>query len=385
MLTDPAAFTALAAEWDALHAVCSTATPFQTRGWLASWWRHYGGHDRLRLAVVRRSGRLVALAPMMIVRRGPWWVLSAIGAGISDFADVLVDDARGTAEPSEVREAVRRLGWTLLRIPGWQVIDLREVRPGASAFRLLDVWPGARARLADSVCMQLPSRPIEEFVRSLSHRTGSKTRSKIRKIDALGLKVERVEADEAADAASAVLDLHRRLWVGRGITPEHLKGRFEGHLRTATREMAAAGQAEVLLYRHGDELVAGDLVLVGHDMVGPYLYGVHPEFRNKVDVAVLLLRQNLVLAQDLGLPVLSLLRGQEPYKVRWHPQEEHNSRVLLARRGRLGEGELTGYRALARGRRKAADLVKERMPKAVEGRERLRRARSAMIERGWGG
>ena len=51
--------------------------------------------------------------------------------------------------------------------------------------------------------------------------------------------------------------------------------------------------------------------------MGAYLYGFHPELRRRIDVAQLLLRDDLEVAADRGVPTLSLLRGDEPYKRRW--------------------------------------------------------------------
>ena len=65
-------------------------------------------------------------------------------------------------------------------------------------------------------------------------------------------------------------------------------------------------------------------------MVCAYLYGFCPDLRQRIDVTQLLLGRNLDLAQRLGRPTLSLLRGDEPYKRRWRPRETRNQRVLLA-------------------------------------------------------
>src|SRR5687767_10524445 len=66
---DDAALDELAAEWAELYARCPGATPFQSSAWLTAWWRHYGRAGALRLAVVRRDGRLVGLGAFSATRR----------------------------------------------------------------------------------------------------------------------------------------------------------------------------------------------------------------------------------------------------------------------------------------------------------------------------
>jgi hypothetical protein len=41
----------------------------------------------------------------------------------------------------------------------------------------------------------------------------------------------------------------------------------------------------------------------------------------------------VALADRLGRPTLSLLRGEEPYKLRWRPRPAPNARLVLGRPG----------------------------------------------------
>ena len=52
--------------------------------------------------------------------------------------------------------------------------------------------------------------------------------------------------------------------------------------------------------------------------------------RGEVDVSTMFLRTNLSYAAERGMPVTSLLRGAEPHKLRLHPDEEPNRRLVLA-------------------------------------------------------
>jgi CelD/BcsL family acetyltransferase involved in cellulose biosynthesis len=138
---DDAALTSLATEWDDRYDRCSAAT-FQSFARLESWWRSYGRPGQLVLVLVRRAGRLVAAAPMMRRRRIGVPAIAPLGAAISDFTDVLIDD-------SCAPEAARHLARELVNQPQGHVIDLAEVSDLAAAVR-------DRRRLGQAVKTRLP-------------------------------------------------------------------------------------------------------------------------------------------------------------------------------------------------------------------------------------
>ncbi|MCA1221761.1 GNAT family N-acetyltransferase, partial [Streptomyces sp. 8L] len=320
-------FAALADEWDALFARCRTATPFQSHAWLHSWWQSYGRPGRLRIAAVRGDGgRLLALAPLMLAHR-PLPVLVPLGGAITDFCDVLLDDA--WAEP-----AATALTDVLADLARTAVIDLREVRPGAAAERVFAQWPGPRRQLADSLCLELPGAPVADLIGRLPSQTGQRVRSKLRKADRLGIVARAVPEDEVPAAVARLLDLHGRQWAGRNVNPEHLSTRFSEHLTRAVRDMTARGHARLTEFHLDGELVVSDLTLVTPRLAGGYLYGAEPVLRDrKVDVSAILLRNSAGYFGP-GTPpdaALSMLRGSEEYKSHWRPEPVRNKRLLLAR------------------------------------------------------
>jgi hypothetical protein len=326
-VTDERAFAALAADWDRLHRRYAHATPFQSHAWLHSWWRSYGGRGRLRLVLVRdgRTGDLVAAAPLRLVTR-PLPVLVPLGGAISDYGDVLVDDGHG-------EEAVAALTAALSAAARTALIDLREVRPGAAAERVWERWAGPRARVDDSLCLELPAVPMGELIARLPSKTQQRLRAKLRRLDALGVQRRVVTPGEVDEALLRLLELHRLQWQGRKVTSEHLRPRFRDHLVRSVGPMVRAGDAVVTEFRLDGDVVAVDLTLLSPRLAGGYLYGAHPRLReHKADVAAMLLDSTATHTKDGTLGTLSLLRGNEPYKHHWRPLPVVNQRLLLARR-----------------------------------------------------
>ncbi|MFI9837194.1 GNAT family N-acetyltransferase [Nonomuraea sp. NPDC051941] len=351
VVREGAELAALSAEWADLYARSSAATPFQSYGWLSSWWRVYGTPGRLRVFLAHRDGRLVAAAPLRLEHRLGCRVLTPVGGGQSDFTDIVVDDSEGDAGLRELRAG-------LLAQPGWDVIDLPEARPGSAIRRLAEIWDGRAWTLPASTCLQLPGQPIEQVLAGLQSRRAQHVRAALRKLDALNVSVTAVEADRVRASTAELLRLHTMQWKSRGINAQHTQPRFLDHLAGAAQALVAENHGALWEYRVDGRLLACDFAVIGKDFVGGYLYGVHPDLRARVDLVTMLLRTNLELTHRLGKPVLSMLRGAEPHKARWEAEAVVNRRVMLGRGSRAA-----AYAALAGVSKTGKELLKRRCPR----------------------
>ena len=368
VVRDAEGFDALAVDWDGLVDRCASATPFQSHAWLSSWWRSYGRPGRLRVVTVRQHGVLVAAAPLML-HRSAVPCLVPVGTGLSDFLDVLLDDSLAEqVAPVLARALARELRLTR----PWALLDLRELRPAAAAHRLAAHWPGAVGRLPDSLCQHLPGVPVEDLLTRLPGRTAQRSRAKLRKLEAAGVESRAVPPEGVPQALGELLALHELQWRGRGVTPEHMRRRFAEHLSRSVTRMVAADRAVVRQYRLGGELVACDLTLQSPGLAALYVYGVRPDVRDRIDVAGILFRENLAHAAATGRSEVSLLRGDEPYKQRWRPEQVHNQRLLLG-----GAPAVAVRLAALRLRATALRTLRVRMPWLVAVRCRLRELRAS--------
>ncbi|MER6073201.1 GNAT family N-acetyltransferase [Streptomyces sp. NPDC001817] len=323
--TDEETFAGLAGEWERLYRACPSATTFQSHAWLHSWWLSYGKPGRLRLVLVRAHGDLVAVAPLMRLP-GPLPVLAPIGGAVTDFCDVLLDETAAEQGAAALADALTGLARTAL-------IDFREVRPGSAVERVYAAWHGPRRLLSDSVCLQIPALPMEQLTKRLPRRRAQLVRNKQNKLRKLGVEWRTVGHLEAGTALRRMLELHRLQWKGRRVTGEHLRPRFHDHLFRSVVALARSGEAVVREYRLQDEVVAVDLNFRAGELVGLYLYGIHPGLlERKADAATMMISAAVDDLVPDGVAVLSFLRGMEPYKYRWVPETVVNQRFLLARR-----------------------------------------------------
>ncbi|WP_406088584.1 GNAT family N-acetyltransferase [Kitasatospora purpeofusca] len=350
------ALDTLAEEWDDLAARCRTATTFQTSAWQCSWWRHYGRPGALVVVLVRREGRLVG-AGAFRRRGGPLGGLTGLGAGLVDFTDILLDDACADRAAAEFAAALP------LTRP-WHSLELREVHPEAAVQRVFEQWRGRRHRFADSLCQYLPAVPMDQLLKRLPGKTAQRSRVKQRKIAESGVEVRSTGPEEVPEALEALLRLHFAQWEERGVTPEHRTERFSRHLTESTAALIATGGAAVHRFWLNGELLAVNLVLLCPAYSGLYLYGAHPRLRERLDIAGLLFGAALDETLAAGIPVISLLRGQEPYKQRWRPDQLPNQRLLFGPRGPAPAAAARG--GAVRARRATVHLLTTRMPRLKE-------------------
>ncbi|MET8703673.1 GNAT family N-acetyltransferase [Kitasatospora sp. NPDC004723] len=350
------ALDSLAEEWDGLVARCATATFFQSAAWQCSWWRQYGSPGALLVVLVRRDGRLVG-AGAFRRRGGPFGGLTGLGAGLIDFTDVLLDDDCAERAAAEFAAALP------LDRP-WHSLELREVRPEAAVQRVFEQWSGRRSRFTDSLCQYLPAAPMDQLLKRVPGRTAQRSRVKLRKIAESGVEVRATGPEEVPEALDALLRLHFLQWQERGVTPEHRTERFRRHLAESTAGLVATGRAAVHRFWLDGELVAVDLVLLCPSFSGLYLYGAHPGLRERLDIAGLLFGAALDETLGAGIPVISLLRGQEPYKQRWRPDQLPNQRLLFGPRGAAPAAAARS--GAVRARRAAVRLLASRAPRLKE-------------------
>ena len=356
------ALAGLRPEWTDLFRRCRTATPFQAHAWLESWWRAYGRPGGLRVVLVRRGGTLVAAAAFIRTRRAGCAVLVPVGGAFSDFTDVLVDDGCAPEASAELARAINDTR-------GWQAVDFPETRPGGVAVTGLHrAWAGSKHDLPASLCLELPATDFEQLVKDLPAHARKTVRRRVNQIARLNLDVREVEPADAPRAVADLLRLHGEQWQGRSGNPEHQRPAFAAHLAAAVPGMIADGQAVLLEYRLDGDLVAANLVIVGTDLAGGYLYGADPVLRDKLDITTLLISTTMPLAVRGGRPTMSMLRGAEPYKQRWRPVEAVNRRVVLVR---PGSPRGLAYAAAVRTRGAGVRWAKERAPWLRALRDRL--------------
>lgn len=322
------ALAALRVPWQALCDQCPWATPFQRPDWLLPWARHLGAAEPWPVAVWD-GGRLVGLAPLFrYERRGPHGnerVLAFLGAGISDYLDVLIAPGR---ERAVLAAMLAALG---ARRACWDVCELDEVRPSSPLIRALPAgW--SMQRSPQSVCpvLPLPAR-VDALARYVPPRHLARFHQYRRRAARAGtLRLERVTPHTCERLLDALFRLHEMRWRARGepgvLAPSSASLRaFHGEAAAAF----AARDALALYGLHlGERLVACLYGFEDHGTLCFYLSGFDPDMAG-LSPGVLVIGLVIEEAVRRGLRRFDFLRGGEDYKYWWGASNQHTVRMRL--------------------------------------------------------
>lgn len=300
---DDAGLAALTPEWTALWRDLGEPSPFASPAWTLAW---AGTHapGRTRAVVVRRDGRLVALAPAFV------WegTLLAAGTGPSDEASTLTHAAHAPEVLAGLVGLARSLGATR--------VDLRQLHPtdplvGAPAPRGLD----SRTE-PDESC---PAAPItgEAGLGAMPGKWRRKLGYTRRRSEAPGgCVIERLTGNAVAGGHADLQRLHAKRWRAEGepgVLGEPLQRAL---LERALPALDAAGGLRLYRLLHAGEVAAVLCAFASGKRLCFYACGVDPD-RAELGAGTLLIAHAIEAAAAEGLTLADFLRGEERYKAHW--------------------------------------------------------------------
>ena len=320
VLDTDAALTALAPEWTALWERLAGRPPFTAPAWLLPWWRHFGT-GQPRVATLRRNGRLAAVLPLYILDEPGGRKLLPVGAGLSDYQDVLVEPG---VDPSLLLHAV------LGRDDGVSVCDLIEVPPG-SALHGLMAPPGWAMRWGGgSPCpvLALPGS-VEAMADAVPAGQLRKLRMNRHRAERGGGVVrERATAATLSGLQAELIRLHQARWAAAGEPGVLADPAVLALHQDAAPGLLAAGALRLEVLLAGGEVVAAIMTLLAPGRILFYLSG-YDAAHAFISPGTLLLGAMLEDAAREGRTEAHFLRGREGYKYAWGAVDRMNATCSL--------------------------------------------------------
>jgi CelD/BcsL family acetyltransferase involved in cellulose biosynthesis len=285
-------------QWSELYRRCPRATPFQSPQWLIPWTRHlFRGGEILALAM-RDDGELTGFAPLFswgTQRR----TISFLGAGISDYGDILFAPGR----EHDCATAV----WNFLaeHRDDWDALDLQEVRSGSA---LLD----GRRREECSVC---PLLDLSIFPETMDHKHRTDLRRARNRV-----------AKSAESVFTCGIEEFFQLYEARWGAMEYSIRHF--HCDAAS-EFAASGDLRVALLHIDNRPAAAIYAFTAGRTIYCYLSGFDPAMV-KLSPGTVLLGWLIEQAIAEGLTEIDFLRHPESYKYLWGARDRINYKISQA-------------------------------------------------------
>jgi CelD/BcsL family acetyltransferase involved in cellulose biosynthesis len=249
-----------------------------------------------------------------------------VGTGPTDYLDVLAREGRETQVLKALARTIRQMG-------SWQVADLQQLRPEAAAWGIRRHWDGPQLRVWQSNCPVIDAKPWDELLASIKKSLRSSARQTLRRAREDGLRCELASVEDVKEAARRLVAVSREQWQERWLEtgPEHWTRRFEAHLEVASRRMTARGLGAISEFWRDGEVVISHFLVFGRDFVGQYMIGASQEALRRYQFSSLGMWDGINVSLDRKGSYFDLLRGEEPYKLRWNSRVVPNHRMVLGR------------------------------------------------------
>lgn len=296
-------------EWLALWRGSSTATPFQSPDWIIPWWKYFGA-GRLRVLVLKDDARPLAIAPLFINGNGRS-SLHFIGAGNTDYLDVIVDDGVR-------KECAPAIFNYLCKARSWDEIDLENLRCTSPLLQ-----PAGCGELCESVKEQdacpvltLP-RSADEFLDSLPRQLRHNLSYYRHKLSQSGeVTFEQAIEDNFAELFDALINLHLARWSMNDMTGVLFADDVKRFHRDAARDLLTHGALRLYGLCLDGSIIACLYGFHHARCTYYYLSGFDPEFA-QYSPGTILVAHAIQEAIREGATAFDFLRGREDYKYRW--------------------------------------------------------------------
>ncbi len=368
-VSSPDAFASMQMEWNDLLVESRANVLFLTWEWQYTWWRTFGTGRQLAIVVVRRNGKLIGVAPLLVRPRCysrliPYRVLEFIGSGSagSDYLDVIIRKG----EENEVLGAIGKL----IDQRG-MVLEAKAVIAEYSLINRLSRrlsnfgWYTRESGFSNCPRVILDGHTWPSYMAGLGKSRAAGYRRKERRMNRnFRVDLDQVTTEEQRDPALQILfDLHLKRWENRGGSSAFHTAQLHEFHREFSALALARGWLRLYVLRMDGRPAAAVYGFCYQRTFYYYQAGFDPEF-NQSSPGFLMVGMTIQRAIEEGVLVYDFLRGEELYKSFWANDQQELLRIDAFPwhlRGRLCSRSMN-----IRNRVKA--LVQKKMPEPIRSR-----------------
>lgn len=310
-LTHTGALMALASEWWALWDRCPGATPFQSPGWALAWWRQFGAGGLWTVTVREPGGRLVGIAPLYLHACDGLHTVRLVGAGLSDYLDLL-------AEPGWETTLVRGVADELAAHPErWDRAEFQQLAAGSPLLQAGAAFSGETAAAEPCPVVSLAANARGETA-AASARLCANIAADARRLRrvAIGTCIEPATTETLGAMLHELRRLHGARWERRGQRGVLSDASVWDFHCEAASALFARGVARLYALRANGGTIGVYYGFVSGGRAYYYLGGFDPAYR-QAGIGNQLVAHAMAQGRGEGAAVFDFLRGQEPYKYRW--------------------------------------------------------------------
>ncbi len=297
-------FDSIYTDWKKVQANASTSSIFSSPEWSKVWWQHFGSGAKLCLGAVRRQGKAIGIAPLVVKGN----VASFIGnSDVCDYLDFVV-------EPGEEEDFCSVL---LNNLANDKILrlDLAPLRPDSTVLNSLakvaqkQGWQVSCSQEDVTVELDLPAL-WEEYLQLLSGKQRHELKRKLRRLEEEG----ELNYRASMDANQHDIDIFLKLFQdSRQDKAAFLTSKMEAFFRAIASAMAEQGLLRLNMLELDEKPVAATMCFDYRDTVYLYNSGYDPDY-GWLSVGVISKALCIKDSIDRNKKRFDFLKGGEAYK-----------------------------------------------------------------------
>ena len=326
VITSVDAFRRVREEWTDLLDASGSWNPFLTWEWMWAWWTHLRDNASLQIVTVRANGQLIAIAPLMSVRRGLSLParLEFIGTGAAgaDYLDLIVRQGHDTAALAALSGYFDEQQWSLH-------LDHLPPNPMAASLTLTD-WTAIEG--SPDVCpyIDLAGLTWDAYLASLGSSHRANFRRRLRALEAdftLDFSPVTSQADRRR-ITEALFLFHDQRWTDCGGSTAFSTTPLRAFHQDLTRSALDSGWLRMYALSLNGTLAAAMYGFARDGKFYFYQHGFDVAYsRNSVGLVLMGLTIRAAIGEQMR--EFDMLYGHEPYKKLWAARQRPLGRLML--------------------------------------------------------
>lgn len=323
VITDIRAFQELREEWNSLLDASGSWNPFLTWEWMWAWWTHLREGATLHVITVHDDGQLIAIAPLMTVRRGLSRRLEFIGIGAAgaDYLDLIVRKGHEAAALAALSQHLDEQQVSLY-------LDHLPPNPLAAGLSLTD-WNAIEA--SPDVCpfIDLSGHSWDSYLASLGPSHRANFRRRLRGLEAkFTLSFTPVASqDDRRRVVDGLFLFHDQRWTG-GSSTAFSSTPLRAFHQDLTQSALDSGWLRMYALSLNGTLAATMYGFAGDGRFYFYQHGFDTAY-SRDSLGLVLMGLSIRGAIDEGMREFDMLYGNEPYKKLWAARQRPLGRLML--------------------------------------------------------
>ena len=317
---------------------------FQSHAWITAWWETATDRDRreLRIGLVWRGDRLIAVAPLAIARRKGLRFLEWAAASYTDYGDILVAPECGAP-------ALQRLWVEFSSAGGFDLAYLGRLLPSAAARRMFEPGASRSVRMHPNHREEVSYRVAGEWksgaawYESRSKKTRKNYRHSLNTMAETGkMQFRLLSPEEPLEPVLQRLSVLKRKWLTERDQESDLFIEDTSALERLVDTLARARLLRIFVLESDDRVVAISVNFVQRETMMAFLTTYDPDF-GRASPGVVLMIDYIRWSLDNGLKMVDFLCGGEAFKERFATeavtlQSALGARTFLGRLAMMTDG-----------------------------------------------